>query len=228
MADNPSNGDESQEAPDAQIDPAAALSYWSSIAPDVDGMLGGYGSLSRLDLQGSANFVVKLRRRSSMFPPSRPPLLARAVDCGAGIGRITQGLLAKVCEVVDLVEPVARFVTEVREGERMAPLRDSGKLGEVWQQPLEEWQPAPGRYTLVWNQWCLGHLKDAALVGYLVRCRHALQQGGWIVVKENMSTDEDGSDIFDPVDSSVTRWVYSRCCVSREGERERSWDGQAG
>lgn len=31
------------------------------------------------------------------------------------------------------------------------------------------------------------------------------ERRGWIIVKENMSTDADGKDIFDEVDSSVTR-----------------------
>ena len=39
----------------------------------------------------------------------------------------------------------------------------------------------------------------------LRRCCEALAEGGWIVVKENLSTDVKGEDLFDDLDSSVTR-----------------------
>lgn len=204
MAAPTANVSEDDTAPDSQIDNAAALEYWSAIPADVDGMLGGFGSISHIDLRGSANFVAKLRRRSPVFPQSGLAL-PRAVDCGAGIGRVTEGLLSKLCDVVDAVEPVARFVKEVLEGERMETLRQNGKIGDVWTEPLETWSPEAAKYTLIWNQWCLGHLKDAELVAYLSRCRQGLQPGGWIVVKENLSTDTEGKDLFDPLDNSVTR-----------------------
>lgn len=63
------------------------------------------------------------------------------------------------------------------------------------------------KYDLIWNQWCLGHLTDAQLMEYLKKCKGVLKEGGWIVVKENMSTS--GEDIFDDVDSSVTRYVQT-------------------
>ena len=59
------------------------------------------------------------------------------------------------------------------------------------------------KYDLIWNQWCLGHLTDAQLVEYLKKCGKAVRPGGWIIVKENISTMEE--DQFDETDSSVTR-----------------------
>ena len=35
--------------------------------------------------------------------------------------------------------------------------------------------------------------------------RGLVRGGGWIVVKENLSTEPDGEDTFDETDSSVTR-----------------------
>ena len=199
--------DSDPSGPDAQIDHAASLSYWSSISPDVNGMLGGFPQISRIDLRGSATFLEKLRRQSSLDAPqaNNTKLLARAVDCGAGIGRVTKGLLANVCEVVDIVEPVEIFVHELSHGEPMAAVRDQGKIGDVFQTSLEKWEPGVDKYDLLWNQWCLGHLTDAQLVRYLKSCGRALKPGGWIVVKENVNTDEEGKDLFDPVDNSVTR-----------------------
>jgi protein N-terminal methyltransferase len=189
-------------APDAEINHTASLNYWSSISPDVHGMLGGFPQISRADVQGSANFLAKLRRLepSPQKDNSRP---FRAADCGAGIGRVTHGFLAKACDVVDIVEPIEKFVAEIREGEAFRALREKGRIGDIFTVGLEDWRPERGHYGLIWNQWCVGHLKDEQLVAYLKRCGAALSSGGWVVVKENLSTGHE--DVFDPVDSSVTR-----------------------
>ncbi|KAI9797679.1 MAG: Alpha N-terminal protein methyltransferase 1 [Piccolia ochrophora] len=194
---------DSSVSADSQIDHAAALNYWSSVPPTISGLMGGYPQISRVDLQGSANFLAKVRRQSS--GSSVKSLLSRGVDCGAGIGRVTQGFLAEVCELVDLVEPVQTFTDEIESGETFRDLREVGKIGQVFRRGLEEWEPGVEKYDLIWNQWCLGHLTDVQLVAYLERCRSALRPGGWIVVKENMSTSSDRSDVYDGVDSSVTR-----------------------
>lgn len=161
-------------------------------------MLGGYPEISRIDLKGSANFFAKLRREQASQSANRP--LGRGADCGAGIGRITAGFLSTTCEVVDVVEPVEKFAQEVKRREMVG----SGSVGNVYVTGLQDWVPE-ARYDVIWNQWCLGHLTDKELVSFLKRCKKAVTTDGWIIVKENMSTDVDGEDIFDQQDSSVTR-----------------------
>lgn len=86
--------------PDAQIDAAASIRYWADVAPDVDGMLGGFPHVSRVDVQGSRAFVAKLGVVASggRVLRGKGPAeadgeggekkegkpLERAVDCGAG------------------------------------------------------------------------------------------------------------------------------------------------
>ena len=189
---------------DSHIDSQAALRYWSSIPPTNAGVLGGYPQVSRVDLQGSANFLTKLKRKSFYYKNAQR--LPRAVDCGAGIGRVTLGFLAKVADVVDIVEPVEQLTRIVTEGEEFADLRERRRVGDVWNVGLEVWVPPDGRkYDLIWNQWCLGQLTDRQLEEYLGKSKKWVKKGGWIVVKENMSTEPGGEDVFDEVDSSVTR-----------------------
>jgi protein N-terminal methyltransferase len=186
-------------APDAQIKHADSIKYWDSVTPDVNGMLGGYPQISRIDLRGSKNFVNKLRRLSE--PQGAPQgKLKRAVDCGAGIGRVTEGCLSLVAETVDIVEPVEHFVTVLKTRKS----KEEGIIGDIFAVGLESWTPE-NTYDLIWNQWCVGHLTDSQFVAYLKRCGKALSKGGWIVVKENLSTHTYGEDIFDDLDSSVTR-----------------------
>lgn len=123
--------------------------------------------------------------------------------CVGRIGRITRGLLLSLAGKVDVVEPIKKFTDA---------LADVPGVGEVYNVGLELWKPASGAvYDLVWNQWCVGHLTDLQLVGYLRRCGEALRRDeggkvtGWIVVKENLTSEED---VYDETDSSVTRFVY--------------------
>jgi protein N-terminal methyltransferase len=79
--------------PDSLINHEDAKTYWSSIDADVNGMLGGFPYISRVDLQGSKNFLAKLgigarERRDSLRgqegKADERRKLQRAVDCGAG------------------------------------------------------------------------------------------------------------------------------------------------
>ena len=118
-------------------------------------------------------------------------------DVDLRIGRITEGLLLKISETVDIVEPIAKFSYNLKEKEG---------VGQIFNVGLEDWSPAQSdelRYDVIWNQWCLGHLTDAQLVVYLEKCGKVLNGGGFIIVKENISTSEE--DVFDDLDCSVTR-----------------------
>ena len=108
-------------------------------------------------------------------------------------------MLLDISETVDIVEPISKFSDNLRGKEG---------VGKIFNVGLEGWLPAASddaKYNLIWNQWCLGHLTDTQLIAYLGKCREVLKKGGWIIVKENMSSN--GEDIFDELDSSVTRSV---------------------
>ncbi|KAJ5212615.1 Alpha N-terminal protein methyltransferase 1 [Penicillium cinerascens] len=186
-------------APDSKINHAASINYWSSL-PSTEsnmlGMLGTYPWYTRIELQGSKNFLSKVRR----LVPAITGKFSRGVDCGAGVGRVTEGFLRHVCEVVDAVEPVEKFTKVLEEGK----LKEEGVIGDVYTVGLENWFPAK-KYDLIWTQWCVGHCTDSQLIDYIARCRDALTENGVMVIKENLSTDPQGQDMFDDEDSSVTR-----------------------
>ena len=115
--------------------------------------------------------------------------------------------MLSIASTVDIVEPIAKF---------SAALEGKEGIGSIFNVGLEDWNPSEStelKYDLIWNQWCLGHLTDAQLVEYLKKCKRVLKIGGWIVIKENMSTN--GEDIFDDVDSSVTRYVQKYFVLRR-------------
>ena len=75
-----------------------AKNYWSTVDANVDGMLGGFSEISVKELQSSRSFLEEIYK-------SRPcPEKKQALDCGAGIGRVSKGLLIpffeKVCPLI--------------------------------------------------------------------------------------------------------------------------------
>ncbi|KAM0425320.1 hypothetical protein ACHAPT_009376 [Fusarium lateritium] len=182
---------ENGSAPDSLISIEDGKKYWEGIEANVNGMLGGIPSVTRIDLQGSRTLLARL----GIGIKTGRKMVPRALEGGAGIGRVTEGLLLQVAEKVDIIEPVAKFT---------AALKGKPGVGSIFNVGLEGWRPEDGvKYDLIWTQWCVGHLPDNLLVDYFERCKSALTPDGVMVIKENLSTR--GVDVFDELDSSVTR-----------------------
>ena len=113
---------------------------------------------------------------------------------GIRIGRVTEGLLIPIADAVDVIEPVAKLTLA---------LRDTPGVRDVMNVGLAEWRPSEASYDLIWYQWCLGYLTDPQLVEHLRLCKASLMPGGWIVVKENLSSS--GGDLLDEADGCTTR-----------------------
>ncbi len=192
------------KAPDDLINYDDAIKYWSNIEPSVNGVLGGYGdttNVPRVDIVGSLIFYRSVKTK---FLNVAPKDTNYGMDFGAGIGRVTKNLLSQICDQVDLLEPVENFV--VRMNDELSVLKQKGKIGKILQISMQNWVPEePQKYTLLWCQWCCGHLTDQDFLKWMDNCRIALKNGGVLIVKENNSTDLHGNDVFDPTDSSKTR-----------------------
>ncbi|KAK8108752.1 hypothetical protein PG984_014553 [Apiospora sp. TS-2023a] len=175
--------------PDSLIRTENGLQYWSGIDADVNGMLGGFPSISAVDLRGSRAFLVKL----GIGKTKGLHKVERALEGGAGIGRITQGLLLDIASTVDVNGPLLPPSTTTTDDTTTTPSTP---------------HPQQQKYNLIWLQWCVGHLTDTQLVAFLRRCRDVLVDStpdspAAIVVKENNTTT--AADLFDDLDSSVTR-----------------------
>lgn len=186
---------------DSQINYEDALKYWEKVPATVDGVLGGFGettSVPKADVVGSMTFYRKLKSRMETEEGKEKV----GLDFGAGIGRVTRDFLHKVCDKVDLVEPVGPFVEQMHV--ELDELKKEGKIGEIYQIPMQDWQPSDhNKYYLIWCQWCCGHLTDVDFVKWLDQCRLGLQKDGMLVIKENNTSSNE--DVFDEEDSSKTR-----------------------
>ncbi|KAI0933087.1 hypothetical protein AcV7_004666 [Taiwanofungus camphoratus] len=105
-----------------QPDEKTGIEYWASQPASYDGVLGGFGSgsLPRVDTLGSRQFLLYLMPELSIVPSAVRPLprpgqsarRTRALDVGAGIGRVTSDVLLHLVSDVVLVEPVESLVNE--------------------------------------------------------------------------------------------------------------------
>lgn len=190
--DTPNN---TKDATEAQKDPSFytnAAAYWEKVPPTVNGVLGGFERISSTDIKGSDSFLKQI------FKLKDPPGHGRAVDCGAGIGRITKHLLQRHFGKVDLVEQCTQFLDTAKENFKL-----SKKIGEYYCIGLQNFLPIPKHYDVIWCQWVLGHLNDDDLEAFFRRLIDSLKPNGVIVVKENFSGS--GEVEFDIKDSSVIR-----------------------
>lgn len=184
-----------------------AQSYWSTVDATVDGMLGGFSEISTKELQSSKAFL------NELFKARPIPERRHALDCGAGIGRVTKGLLMPLFDKVDMVEQDENFCETAK-----TYVGDTGKLGEIHNCGLQDFDFEPEKYDVIWSQWVLGHLKDNDLVDFFKRAQLGLKRHGIIVIKENFT---NGDDIeVDEQDSSVTRPLsWTKGLIKRAGLR---------
>ncbi|WFD31700.1 protein N-terminal methyltransferase [Malassezia sp. CBS 17886] len=122
------------------------VEYWESVPATVDGVLGGFGTgtLPRVDAVGSRTFLLRTLPYLSSTPPAayngaprewsekrvrerggKGVTRTRALDCGAGVGRVSEHSLLPLVDEVHLVEPVHKFLLEAkRRSPSWAPLRE--------------------------------------------------------------------------------------------------------
>lgn len=200
----------------------AAAYYEENCPPTIDGVLGGYASITEQDLDGSMQFMLDLASvRPSMrmwTAESRKPngQRHRACECGAGLGRVAKGLLLRLngIGVCDLVESSAALLAAAPDylGDSSAARCRFFCVG------LQDWQPAANTYAVVWVQWVLSYLTDDDIVDFLRRCGESLMDDGVIVLKENTCDDSDFE--VDVEDASVTRSLrYWKRLIQQAGLR---------
>ncbi|RNF12741.1 SAM-dependent methyltransferase [Trypanosoma rangeli] len=164
-----------------------SLQYWSKVPATVSGVLGGMEHIHDVDVKESRAFITSLPDRGT----------AHALDCGAGIGRITKCLLCSLYTVTDVLEPVPSMLEKAKEELKGYP------VGEFLLFSMETVQLKPNTYDLIVIQWTAIYLTDDDFVKFLAHCKTALTSKGYIFFKENCSFDE--RFVVDKEDSSLTR-----------------------
>ncbi|KAK3747335.1 hypothetical protein QZH41_017985 [Actinostola sp. cb2023] len=140
--------------------------------------------------------AVKKQKKDFIQPKTQARI---ALDCGAGIGRVAKYLLIPLFETVDMLEQNKHFLDQCDQ--YLGDLRS--KVQNLYPIGLQEFDPVPSRYDVIWCQWVMGHLTDDDFIAFLNLCKKGLNDGGILCIKENIATRQDYD--VDVVDSSVTR-----------------------
>lgn len=171
--------------------------FWEESSPTVNALLGGFGHVSTCDIQTSKMFL-NLFLMSKANPLGRH----RALDCGAGIGRVTKNLLLCYFSKVDMVEQNNAFL-EQSYGYMPDDPDQKNCVDRRICSPLQSFMPEATSYDLIWCQWILSHIVSEDIVKFLRRCKSALTKNGLLVIKDNVSST--GDEELDEGDSTVTR-----------------------
>eukprot|EP00429_Kryptoperidinium_foliaceum_P071028 CAMPEP_0176057720 /NCGR_PEP_ID=MMETSP0120_2-20121206/28751_1 /TAXON_ID=160619 /ORGANISM="Kryptoperidinium foliaceum, Strain CCMP 1326" /LENGTH=265 /DNA_ID=CAMNT_0017391235 /DNA_START=26 /DNA_END=820 /DNA_ORIENTATION=- len=174
---------------------AKGAAYWQEQEPSINGVLGGFSETHAPDIRESRRFVDLLRKAGTLRIPRGT---GDALDCGAGIGRVTAHLLRHEFGRVDLAEPNVKLLDQAKKD-----LAGDPRAGRFIAAPLQHLQLEPASYDAIWIQWVLLYLPDDDLAAFLQRCKRALRKGGVIFVKENVVLD--GNFVIDREDNSVSR-----------------------
>jgi len=173
-----------------------AYQYWNdekNCPADDDGVLGGYGQLTPMDVRDSNAFMKEL---CSLRPVLQ---LKRVADLGAGCGRVSKHFLLPIFEEVHLFEQSPRLV---REAPAYIGAPDNERV-TCHVQVLQDFKPLPNTYDVIWIQWVIGHLHDLDFINFFRQCAVGLRPGGVIVLKDNCT--ETVTFTVDKEDSSLTR-----------------------
>lgn len=120
----------------------------------------------------------------------------RALDCGAGIGRITKNVLLKFFEKVDLLDSCEKFLKESRN---FIGAEEYDQRVSTICTPLQKFKPTDVQYDLILLQWVIGHLyPDQQFLDFLDKCKAVLKPDGLLMIKDNhTSTDDNDLDTTD-------------------------------
>lgn len=165
--------------------------YWAEVPATVNGVLNGKNP-SNMAMWHDADIA-----ESRVFIESLPHMgRKRALDCGAGMGRVTRDLLAPLYERCDLVEGQEHMLAQ-------AQAELEGKTeGNFMHAAMEEVQLNKAYYDIILIQLAAMYLTDDDLVSLLKRCKAALTKRGFIFMKENCAKDHHD---IDPADNGLMR-----------------------
>ena len=180
--------------------------FWSKISADNRGMLGDIESVHVPDVAGSLAFI------ESLIPHSAREK-GCALDCGAGIGRVTKDVLVPSgFPAVDLMDVRPEFLQQAEQQIGRPPVRTLYCRGlaefdfDIGSSSSSSSSSSSARWDLIWVQWCVIYLRDAEFVTFFKRAAAALSKTphSYVVLKENVLR-KDRKPVYDESDKSVTR-----------------------
>ncbi|KAM3138475.1 Alpha N-terminal protein methyltransferase 1B [Paramecium bursaria] len=160
--------------------------YWKQQDPNYNGMMGGYDSINKIDIQQSIIFFDRCQIKFKIEKE-------RALDLGCGIGRITDQFLSKHFKEIHLVDRNQDYLNKAQESLKMRS--NDFKI-------LTQFNPE-FQYDCIWIQWVSIYLQDDDFINLLKRLQ--MKNRGLIFLKENVLFDDIQTKQIDLQDFQITR-----------------------
>mmetsp|Transcript_33361 Transcript_33361/g.41024 ORF Transcript_33361/g.41024 Transcript_33361/m.41024 type:complete len:263 (-) Transcript_33361:176-964(-) len=160
--------------------------YWKNFKPNIKDMLGGMQQkIHKIDVETSIKLVKQycdIKCMKHCKKKDKNINVRYALDCGAGIGRVTQYVLGPMFDKVDICEINKSFCKEYIKRHNK-----SSFYGNVYNKSLHNFIPTKNKYNCIWFQWVVEHLTDNDLINLLKNCKLALKRNekSVIILKEN-------------------------------------------
>ncbi|CDW75016.1 methyltransferase-like protein 11a [Stylonychia lemnae] len=163
------------------------VEFWSTQEASINGVLTGYGDCHPADAETSNNLLDGFKKTIG---------IQRALDCGAGIGRVTKYILESRFEKIDLLDPTKELLAKARD------FIGSDKVDKIYCTGLQDFE-FEYQYDCIWVQWVLCYLTDKDIRVFLRKCSQYLRdENSLLICKENV---HDDSFYVDKEDNSVIR-----------------------
>lgn len=147
--------------------------YWNKCENTVEDMLGGNPQVNGIDVKTSSELLEGLIKTKMLRP-------GRVIDCGAGIGRITNSVLQNYFMECDLLEMNENFVNYAKDF-----FSQNEKIKDLYCSSLQDFKFLK-KYDCIWIQWCIENLEDDDLDTFLSNCYANLEDDGLVIIKENV------------------------------------------
>jgi len=164
--------------------------YWENCNSTISDMLGGFPEVNEIDIKISKKLIEELILTKKLIPNS-------VIDCGAGIGRVTDNVLRHYFKEIDLVEINKNFTDYAKEY-----FINNKKIKNIFCSPIQKIE-FKKKYDCIWIQWCLENLNDKDLNVFMKNCHNNLNENGLVIIKENIEEEKDFS--FSEADYSKIR-----------------------
>lgn len=174
------NKNEKNDETEHDIRYEKAKQYWENRNSTIEDMLGGFPEVNDIDVKVSKKLLEDLIKSKKLDTHS-------VIDCGAGIGRVTDKVLQHYFNECDLVEMNPKFTNYAKDY-----FKNNLKIKNVFCSPIQNFI-FPKKYDCIWIQWCLENLDDKDLNIFFTNCHRNLNDNGLIIIKENIEENYDYS-----------------------------------